>query len=108
MKKPTMKRETGILVVLPELNSMRIHSTLDNSEGLCEFGRVTRQENGEFWLEVDARFDFLEVVSYLAERFNQGVEWIRVWLPSCGYFGLDCSLKRYKEMFEEGAGEKEG
>ncbi len=64
---PVMKCEIGVAFALPLMNYIRFWATPDAASDLRQFGILTQAEEASalYTLEVDARFDFAEVIAYL-------------------------------------------
>lgn len=67
MKKPQMKKEVEITHVFNFDNEVWFHATQDAVADFRSFGSVTERKGRPDWysIDVDARFDFDEVVNYI-------------------------------------------
>lgn len=65
--KPQMKQEVALNRASEESRSISFYATPDASGEFREYGRLEPGYNTPnlYWLRVDARFDFGEVVSYI-------------------------------------------
>jgi len=68
LKKPIIKREIAISRKLYNAKTIILSATKDAAEEIREFGDLAFYEKeGAYWLKVDPRFDFDEVVKYIEE-----------------------------------------
>lgn len=67
MSKPQPKKEVAILHVMPTARCITMNASSDAARDFAEFGVMHFYENnGQYWLTVDGRYDFDEVVEYIS------------------------------------------
>lgn len=72
MKKPTMKKEVAICLVSEATRAIHVYATQEAISEFAEFGHVVGLNGmNHYSLEVDARFDFQEVVSFIRDYGSQ-------------------------------------
>ena len=75
MKKPQMKREVAIVMDVEVLRVIRFFSSLDALEDFKVFGKIENtNEEGQYRLTVDGRYDFKEVVEYISRYGTELME----------------------------------
>lgn len=74
MKKPRIKREVAIESIFPQTQAIHFYASPDAAEELGEFGTTTSGGliKNKYRLQVDARFDFDEVVEYIKNYGEAG------------------------------------
>ena len=67
MQEPRMKSKIGIDVSFPSTRSIYFWATQDAAEYLKRFGALRGFDDGSsrYHIEVDARYDFAEVLTYI-------------------------------------------
>lgn len=71
--KPTMRTEVAVSVVAETVRSIYFYATQDAVTEFTEFGEIEKAGSANYYrLEVDARFDFQEVVSFIRGYGSQG------------------------------------
>lgn len=63
--KPKPKREVSITTIAPTFRSIYFYASEDAVNDFRSFGSVTSMGKESYRLEVDARYDFQEVVEYI-------------------------------------------
>jgi hypothetical protein len=72
VKRPTMKKEVAISVVSETVRAIYFYATQDAASEFAEFGQMGNANGtNHYRLEVDARFDFQEVVSFIRDYGSQ-------------------------------------
>ncbi len=65
MKKPQPKKEMSVRFSSKMVRHIRVWATTDAAQELVAFGNLTREGADQYYLIVDARYDFDEVLAYI-------------------------------------------
>jgi len=65
MKKPRMKREVAIVEISQIINCIVLYASREAAQEFAEFGKMVSDDNEKWFLYVDLRFDFHEVLQYI-------------------------------------------
>lgn len=72
MDKPKIKREVAIIWTGKSENWIHLYATVDAINYFSSFGEVVWQDDDKYGFQVDARYDFDEVVKYIQEYGQEG------------------------------------
>jgi 3'-phosphoadenosine 5'-phosphosulfate sulfotransferase (PAPS reductase)/FAD synthetase len=70
MEKPTPKTEAAVKLVIPESRHIIMDASPDAAEDFRVFGNINRVGT-TYWLFVDTRYSFDEVLAYI-EQYGEG------------------------------------
>ena len=67
MNKPKIKRRVGLRTPSFQKAAIVFNADEDAAEKLAEFGHVSKNSTGSYELQVDARFDYEDVLMFINE-----------------------------------------
>ena len=65
--KPRIKREVVITTAYPFQGIIRFYASREAASEFSEFGKLEDAWENAYWLRVDPRFDFDEVLAYIKD-----------------------------------------